>query len=240
MKSLIRLDISLVQKGIARSQNEALGIIMAGKVMVDGQVIIKAGTRVSSEAVITVAERMFVSRGGVKLRHAIIEFGLQIDGMVALDIGASTGGFTDCLLTRGAKRVYAVDVGKGLLDYKIRTDCRVGVLEKTNARYPFVLPKLVDLVVMDVSFISLEKVIPNCREHMKEGGLLVSLVKPQFEALKIDVPRGGVVKDANVHSKVLGKFITWAIAQGFRFRNLTTSPLRGASGNREFLVLLQC
>jgi len=215
-------------------------LIMAGRVRVEGRTIDKPGFQVKGDESIAIkGGRPFVSRGGIKLEHALSEFSIPVSGLVALDIGASTGGFTHCLLLRGARRVYAVDVGRGQLDYRLRVDPRVVVMEGLNARYPFSLPERAGLVVVDVSFISLEKVAPRGLEHLEYGGWLIALVKPQFEARRDQVGKGGLIKDPGIHAQVLGKFIAWAIGLGFRFRGLTPSPILGATGNREFFVLLQ-
>lgn len=235
-----RLDLQLVERGLAPSREQAQALIMAGKVRVDGQPARKAGIAVALDAALMVeGRRPFVSRGGQKLAHALDAFGLDVAGLAALDVGASTGGFTDCLLQRGARRVYAVDVGYGQLDYSLRQDVRVTVMERLNAHHPFVLPEAVDLATVDVSFISATKVLPNALPHLREGGWLIVLVKPQFEAGREQVGRGGVVRDPQVHAQVLGRFIAWAVAQGLRLRGLTGSPILGAEGNREFLVQLE-
>ena len=187
------------------------------------------------EAKATPLVRLFAG----ELAHALDEFGLSPQGMVALDLGASTGGFTDCLLQRGAQRVYALDVGHGQLDYRLRQDARVVVMEKRNAHYPFELPEPVDLVTIDVSFISLKLVIPQALGHLRAGRCLVALVKPQFEAPRHDVGRGGVIKDPQVHAQVLAKAIVWAVENGLRLRNLCASPILGDAGNKEFFLLLQ-
>ncbi|MDA1128457.1 MAG: TlyA family RNA methyltransferase, partial [Chloroflexi bacterium] len=167
------------------------------------------------------------------------EFQIDVTGLTALDVGASTGGFTDCLLQRGVQRVYAVDVGHGQMDYGLRQDPRVTVLEKINARYPFELPEMVDLVTMDVSFISLKLVAPEAARHLNPGRYIAALVKPQFEAPREQVGRGGVIKDPKVHAAVLGKMVNWAVGQGLRVRNICRSPIQGDAGNREFFILLQ-
>jgi 23S rRNA (cytidine1920-2'-O)/16S rRNA (cytidine1409-2'-O)-methyltransferase len=158
--------------------------------------------------------------------------------VVALDVGASTGGFTHCLLQRGARRVYALDAGYGQLDYRLRQDPRVVSLERVNARYPFPLEEDVDLATVDVSFISITRVLPSVSSHLRRGGLIVGLVKPQFEARRAEVGRGGVVRDPRVHARVLGRVIAWAISNGFRLRDLVPSPITGDRGNREYFVLL--
>jgi len=213
---------------------------MAGAVVVDGQVATKPGFLVDEGLAITILEPPpYVSRGGVKLEYALEHFQLDVDSKVVADIGASTGGFTDCLLKRGANRVYAIDVGYGQLDYRLRQDPRVVVLERVNARYPISLPEKIDLATIDVSFISLEKVIPSVTKLVKDGGCLLVLVKPQFEAKKREVGKRGVIKQPMVHARVLGRFVAWVIAQRFRLGGLVASPILGASGNKEFFALLQ-
>lgn len=230
----------LVERGLAQSSEKARALILAGEVLADERAISKPGTLVGEDATIRLLEKPpFVSRGGIKLAHALDHFHLDVSSLVALDIGASTGGFTDCLLKRGASRVYAVDVGYGQLDYRLRADPRVVVMERVNARYPFPLPESVDLATIDLSFISLEKVAPNVAKWVKQGGRMICLIKPQFEARRGEVKRGGLVKDPLVHARVLGRFISWAIARGFRIGGLTPSPILGASGNREFFILLK-
>jgi 23S rRNA (cytidine1920-2'-O)/16S rRNA (cytidine1409-2'-O)-methyltransferase len=179
----------------------------------------------------------YVGRGGEKLEHALGAFALAVRGLVALDVGASTGGFTDCLLQHGAARVYAVDVSYGQLDYRLRQDARVVVLERTNIRDLEELPEKPDLATVDVSFIGLEKVLPAVVRLLRPGGRIVALVKPQFQARRREVAKGGVVKDPLVHAAVLGRVVAWAAGHGLRFGGLTTSPLRGPAGNREFFAL---
>ncbi|MBM2825090.1 MAG: TlyA family methyltransferase [Dehalococcoidales bacterium] len=235
-----RLDSLLVEKGLAESQAQAQALIMAGEVMVDGRAIIKAGTPVSEEAVITiVAAPPFVSRGGLKLDYALDRFGIDVSARVVADIGASTGGFTDCLLKRGASRVYAIDVGYGQLDYRLRQDARVVVMERVNARYPVTLPEKVDLATIDVSFISVTRIIPAVAQLLKEDGYLVVLIKPQFEARRAEVEKGGVIKSSQLHARILGRFVAWMLEHNFRLGGLTASPILGAAGNREFLVLVK-
>ncbi|HLB28093.1 MAG TPA: TlyA family RNA methyltransferase [Dehalococcoidales bacterium] len=236
----LRLDTLLVEKGLAESRAKAQALIMAGKVSVDGKEVTKAGTLVPEDAVISIAEPPpFVGRGGLKLDYALDQFQLDVLGKVAADIGASTGGFTDCLLKRGASRVYAIDVGYGQLDYRLRQDKRVVVMERVNARYPLTLPEKVDLATIDVSFISVEKIIPSVAQVLKPGGYLVVLIKPQFEAKREEVGKGGVIKQPSLHALVMGRFIAWVVRQGFRLSGLVASPVLGASGNREFLILLR-
>ncbi|MBI4285738.1 MAG: TlyA family RNA methyltransferase [Chloroflexi bacterium] len=239
-RTRLRIDNLLVQKGLVESRAKAQALIMAGEVTVDGKTVVKPGTLIAGEAEIAILQPPpFVSRGGLKLCAALNEFRLDVSGKVAADIGASTGGFTDCLLQRGASRVYAVDVGYGQLDYRLRRDPRVVVMEGVNARYPFALPDKVDLATLDLSFISVTKVIPTVAALLKDEGYLIVLVKPQFEARRDEVGKGGIIKDPLVHARVLGRFIAWLIADKFRLRGLTTSPILGTSGNREFFVLLK-
>jgi len=230
----------LVDRGLVESRAKAQALIMAGEVSVDGQTIIKPGTLVAEGAAITVIEPPpFVSRGGVKLDYALECFQLDVTSKIAADIGASTGGFTDCLLQRGAGRVYAVDVGYGQLDYRLRRDKRVVVLERVNARYPISLPEKVDLATMDLSFISVEKVIPSVAKLLKDNGYLIVLLKPQFEARRSEVGKGGIVRQPVVHARVLGRFIAWMVNHGFRLGGLVASPILGAEGNMEFFLLLR-
>ncbi len=236
----IRLDRLLVEKGLAESREKAQALVMAGQVLVGDRMAAKAGHLVDQDETITIKERLpYVSRGGIKLAHALEQFQLPISGKVALDVGASTGGFTDCLLQRGAQRVYALDVGYGQLDYRLRSDPRVVVMERVNARYPFTLPGPVDLATVDVSFISLTKVIPSVREHLKPEGYIVALLKPQFEAERSEVGKGGVIKDPAVQARILGRFVLWVVEQRIRLRGLTPSPILGDKGNREFFCLLE-
>ncbi|MBI2906248.1 MAG: TlyA family RNA methyltransferase [Chloroflexi bacterium] len=235
-----RIDGLLVERGFVETREKAKALLMAGDVYIGDTAVLKPGTLVEDDAAIRVREGLpFVSRGGLKLCHALDEFPISVASVVALDVGASTGGFTDCLLQRGALRVYALDVGYGQLDYKLRIDPRVVVMERVNAHYPFTLPEKVDVATLDVSFISLEKVLPNVLEWVKEGGDLIVLVKPQFEAGRAQVGKGGLVKDPAVHAQVVGRIINWAIKQGLRLGGLAPSPILGASGNREFLVFLR-
>jgi len=222
------------------SRAKAQALIMAGEVSVEGKTIIKAGTLVAEEVVITIRQPPpFVSRGGIKLDYAFDRFQLDVTSKVAADIGASTGGFTDCLLQRGASRVYAVDVGYGQLDYRLRQEKRVVVLERVNARYPIALPEKVDLATLDLSFISVEKVIPSVARLLKDDGYLVVLLKPQFEAQRSEVGKGGIVRQPVVHARVLGRFIAWVTGHGFRLGGLVASPILGAEGNMEFFLLLR-
>ena len=235
-----RIDVLLVERGLAPTRENAQALLMAGHVTVKQQPVTKAGTLVDVESDMAVKEQLrYVGRGGEKMAGALNDFGIDPTGMVVLDVGASTGGFTDCLLQRGATKSYALDVGKGQIHNKLIQDPRVVVIEGVNARNPFDLPELVDIGVADVSFISLRLVVPEMVKHLKTSAYLVLLVKPQFEAERGEVGKGGIVRDGFVHARVLGRFTSWAIGQGYRLRGLTTSPLIGDAGNKEFFVLLQ-
>jgi 23S rRNA (cytidine1920-2'-O)/16S rRNA (cytidine1409-2'-O)-methyltransferase len=234
-----RLDNLLVTRELAENQKIAQALIMAGEVSVSGKVITKPGTLVDESAELKLAEKLpYVSRGGIKLAHALDEFKLDVTFLTAIDIGASTGGFTDCLLQRSAKRVYAIDVGYGQLAYKLRQDPRVVVMERVNAHYPFSLPEKVNMATIDLSFISVTQVIPNVIDHLTPPGYIIVLFKPQFEALRKEVGKGGIIKDPQVHALVLGRFIVWAINHDLRLRGLVASPILGAEGNKEFLIFL--
>lgn len=212
---------------------------MAGAVTVAGRVVDKPGSPVPEAAAVSVQHRpRYVSRGGEKLERALDAFGLDVTGLVAADIGASTGGFTDCLLQRGAARVYAVDVGYGQLDWKLRSDPRVVVLERTNARHLTALPEPADLATVDASFISLRLLLPPIGRLLKPGGAVVALVKPQFEAGREQVGKGGVVRDPEIHRAVLRDLAEWGERESFGVRALTVSPLKGPAGNVEFLALV--
>jgi len=232
-----RLDRLLVERGLAESRAQAQRLIMAGAVRVAGMVVDKPGHRVATGAPIEVAARpRFVSRGGEKLEAALRRFGLDVRGWVAADVGASTGGFTDCLLQRGAARVYAIDVGYGQLAWRLRNDPRVVVMERTNARYLERLPEPVDLVTVDVSFISLRLILPRAVGWLKPKGQVIALIKPQFEAGRREVGKGGVVRDPAVHRAVLERVLTAAADLGLGLRGLMPSPLLGPAGNVEFLA----
>ena len=228
----------MVQRGLAESCEKARVAILAGDVLVHGEPVLRAAATVAEDAQIELAAaRRYVGRGGEKLEHALRAFALDVSGLVALDVGASTGGFTDCLLQQGAVRVYAVDVGYGQFDYRLRQDPRVVVLERTNIRELTELPEAPHVATIDVSFIGLEKVLPSVVRLLKPGGRIVALVKPQFQARRSEVRKGGVVKDSLVHAAVLGRMVAWAAGHGLRFGGLSTSPLRGPAGNKEFFVL---
>jgi len=232
-----RLDSLLVARGLAVNRSKAQAMIMAGEVTVNGSLLTKAGYLISEDAEISLKEKLpYVSRGGLKLQHALKEFGIDVSGLDCLDVGASTGGFTDCLLQNAAERVYALDVGHGQIDYRLRQDDRVIVIEKVNAHYPFDLPGKVSLATVDVSFISVTSVIPNILPHLKADGELVVLFKPQFEADRKEVGKGGVIRDPEVHARCIGRFITWMNGNSWSLLNLTSSPISGADGNIEFLM----
>ena len=235
-----RLDVLLVDKGLAENTEKARALVMAGQVLVDDRPAPKAGTLIDDSLALQVAQRSrYVGRGGEKLEHGLQSFDLDPSGLVAADIGASTGGFTDCLLQHGAERVYAVDVGRGQLDYGLRNDPRVVVMEGVNARGLQPLPERVGLVTADVSFISLTLVLPPARNLFAEAGSIVALFKPQFEAAKDEVPRGGVIRDPLQRSTLIGRFVGWCVRNGFRIVDLAASPISGAGGNLEFLFWLK-
>lgn len=239
MGEKVRLDLLLVQRGLVETREKAQALVLAGEVLVDGKPATKAGQSYPADAAVEVKRPLpYVSRGGLKLERALDEFEIDPSGVVALDVGASTGGFTDCLLKRGARRVYAVDVGYNQLDWRLRQDERVVSMERTNIRSLESLPEPVDAVVSDVSFISLTLALPPAVRLLKPGGWIVALVKPQFEAGKGQVGKGGVVRDPAVHRAVLVKVLLWARAAGLAVRGATPSPVRGPAGNVEFLVWL--
>lgn len=234
-----RLDLLLVERGLAPSREQAQALVMAGSVTIDGEAANKAGMSVSEDCDLAVtAPSRYVSRGGLKLERALEAFDLDVTGLVAVDVGASTGGFTDCLLQHGASRVYAVDVGYGQLDWRLRTDPRVVVIERTNIRHLATLPEPAGLATIDASFISLRLVLPPSARLLGPGGWIVALVKPQFEAGRGNVGKGGVVRDPEVHRDVLLRLAEWCATEGFGFRNLAVSPIRGPAGNVEFLALV--
>ena len=237
-----RLDVLLVQLGLANSRELAKAYIMAGNVYVDGQKEDKAGTKVAVNADIEVkgSQMKYVSRGGYKLEKAINEFGVQLEGKICLDIGASTGGFTDCMLQNGASKVYAIDVGYGQFAWKLRQDERVVCLEKTNVRYVTheQVPDEGDFASIDVSFISLTKVLPAVLGVLGPAGQLVCLIKPQFEAGREKVGKKGVVRDINVHREVIEMIVNYVRAQNLGILALDFSPIKGPEGNIEYLIYL--
>ena len=242
MKIKKRLDVLLVEQGYADNRTKAQAIIMSGMVYVNGQKADKPGTSFEETVDIEVrgAACPYVSRGGLKLEKALRDFGVKPEGYVCSDSGASTGGFTDCLLQQGAKKVFAIDVGYGQLDWKIRSDPRVVVMERTNVRYvtPEQLGEPLDLSVIDVSFISLKIVLPVVKTFLKDSGQVVCLIKPQFEAGKEKVGKKGVVRDPETHKEVLDNFLALAKDTGFSVLGLTFSPVKGPEGNIEFLAHL--
>ncbi len=255
-----RLDVLLVERGLAESRAKAQALIMAGQVRVDGQTALKAAALIEPSATLTIdSGPRFVSRGGEKLDAALEAFAIDVNGSICADVGASTGGFTDCLLQRGAAKVYAIDVGKGILHWKLRNDPRVVVMEETNARFIDSLPEQVSLVTIDASFISLKILLPVVKKWLaplhlppflqKMGGVprpkgvgeggIIALIKPQFEAGKKDVSRGdGVIRDPEIHKQVLLDVLAFAQSESFGLRGLIKSPLLGPKGNVEFLVWL--
>lgn len=236
-----RLDILVCQKGLVQSREKAKSLIMAGDVFVDSQRVDKAGSMVDVNSNIEIkAKSEFVSRGGYKLKKAVTEFNIELKDKNCLDIGASTGGFTDCMLQNGAKHVVSIDVGYGQFDYSLRIDDRVTCMERTNIRYVTadMLPYMADFAAVDVSFISLTKVLPVIRSLMNENYEIVCLIKPQFEAGKENVGKNGVVRDGEVQTEVIMNVIDYAKKNGFKIKKLDFSPIKGPKGNIEFLLYL--
>ena len=238
-----RLDVRLVKRGLAPSREKAKTMIMEGNVFVENQREDKAGATFDTEAEITVKGNTlkYVSRGGLKLEKAMTHFGITLEGKVCMDIGASTGGFTDCMLQNGAVKVYSVDVGYGQFAWKLRQDPRVVCMEKTNIRYvtPADIDDVLDFASVDVSFISLTKVLIPARELLRDGGEMVCLIKPQFEAGREKVGKKGVVRDKAVHEEVVERIIEFASQNGFFVKNLEYSPIKGPEGNIEYLVYIR-
>ena len=237
-----RLDILVLEKGLAKSRQKSRSLIMAGCILVDDHPVDKPGTMVAETAIIVNrgTDLPFVSRGGLKLEQAISSLDLDVTGYVCLDVGASTGGFTDCLLQHGASRVYAIDVGYGQLDWKLRQDPRVIVIERTNIRYVTeeLLPEPFDLISIDVSFISLKIVVPVVKKFLKQNGKMLALIKPQFEVGKGQVGKGGVVKDPALHESVITELSAFFSDLGFMVGPVVPSPVLGAKGNKEFIMYL--
>lgn len=234
-----RLDKLLVERNLVESRSRAQRLIMAGEVLVNDRVMTKAGMQVPVDAAIKIRERMpYVGRGGYKLAGALDEFQFDPTGMIVADVGASTGGFTDVLLQRGAARVYAIDVGYGQLAWKLRQDPRVVVMERTNARHLTSLPERVDLAVIDASFISLRLLLPAVQQWLKAHGDVIALVKPQFEAGREQVGKGGVIRDPAIHRQVLADIIDWSRRHDWRVVGVTASSIRGPAGNVEFFLWL--
>jgi 23S rRNA (cytidine1920-2'-O)/16S rRNA (cytidine1409-2'-O)-methyltransferase len=235
-----RLDKLLVERGLAPTRAKAQAFILAGEVRVNGQTADKAGMAVPLDAVIEMSAAMpYASRGGFKLAEALERFALDVNGRVCADVGACTGGFTDVLLQNGAARVYAIDVGYGQLDWKVRQDERVVVMERTNVRYVESLPEPIHFICIDVSFISLKLVLPVVQRWLAAGADIVALIKPQFEAGRGQVGKGGIVKDTAVHRQVLVDLLNWATAANLHPAGLIRSPITGSEGNVEFLVWLR-
>ena len=243
MKIRERLDKIIVDRGLVKSRDRARALIMAGNVWVDGRPVTKAGLCVNPDADVAVKESdiPFVSRGGLKLEAALDSFGLDPSGKIAMDIGCSTGGFTDCLLKRGARKVYAIDVGYGQLDWSLRQDPRVILHEKTNIRHfaRDLIPDTIDLVVIDVSFISLTLVLPRAHEFLRNGGDVLALVKPQFEVGKGMVEKGGIVRDEAKRLAAVRRICEFAEASGLSVIGTCDSPITGQKGNREYFIHLR-
>ena len=243
MSGKTRLDVLLVERGLQETRQKAQATIMSGLVYVDGRKVDKAGTAVPDDARLEVrgSALRYVSRGGLKLEKAISAFRLSLDGAICADIGASTGGFTDCMLQNGAAKVYAVDVGYGQLDWKLRNDARVVCMERTNARYldREQIPDELDFASVDVSFISLRLILPAVPDLLQAGGHVACLIKPQFEAGREKVGKKGVVRDPAVHLEVLEQFLQNAKESGFTVLDITYSPIRGPEGNIEYLGYLE-
>lgn len=236
----LRLDLLVVERGLAETRARAQALILGGGIHVDGRVVTKPSTPVDSSVSLSLAREPlpYVSRGGIKLRHALDHFNVSTLEMIAADIGASTGGFTDVMLQAGAKRVYAIDVGYGQLAWSLRNDPRVVVMERTNARHLQALPELVDVVAVDVSFISLRHILPAVRRLLRPNGQAIILIKPQFEAGRVQVGKKGVVRDPLVRADVIRRVLAFAREEGFAVEGLERSPIVGPAGNVEFLALL--
>jgi 23S rRNA (cytidine1920-2'-O)/16S rRNA (cytidine1409-2'-O)-methyltransferase len=236
----IRLDKLLLERGMVATRAKARGLIMAGQVRVDGLIADKSGKQVGSDVDVEITPGVrFVSRGGIKLAAALKQMRLDVNGLVCADVGVSTGGFTDCMLKRGAERVYAIDVGKGVVHWGLRNHPRVVLMEQTNARTLLDLPEKVELVTIDASFISLRLLLPTAvRWLWPNSGRILTLIKPQFEAGRAQVSKGGVVRSARVHSQVLRDVLRFTLSIGLHPEALIQSPLRGPAGNVEFLSLL--
>jgi 23S rRNA (cytidine1920-2'-O)/16S rRNA (cytidine1409-2'-O)-methyltransferase len=240
--SKIRLDLRMVQEGSVASRSLAQKLIMAGQVKVNDSTANKPSDMVdANDRIVLTQEPRFVSRGGEKLEKALSSFSMEnLTGFVCADVGASTGGFTDCLLQHGAAKVYAIDVGYGVLEWKIRNDHRVVVMEKTNARYVMDLPEKLDLVTIDASFISLQVLLPVTKNWIKPQGMIIALIKPQFEAGRKDAAKGGgVIRDRAIHRKVLERTLRFVEGDGFNVEGLIQSPITGPKGNVEFLIQLK-
>jgi 23S rRNA (cytidine1920-2'-O)/16S rRNA (cytidine1409-2'-O)-methyltransferase len=238
-----RIDLILVERGLISNRQRAQAVIMAGQVRIGGRVVDKPGTPVSEDAEIDIAgeDHPYASRGGVKLEGALKGYGIDVSGCVCLDIGASTGGFTDCLLRSGARRVYAVDVGYGQLAWRLRQDPRVILIERMNIRHmpPAAIPEPVDLITIDVSFISLKIVVPAALRFLAKSGHILALIKPQFEVGKGKVGKGGVVKDPAQHAQVIADLDPYFRSLGLDCSKAIPSPIEGPKGNKEFFMLMK-
>jgi len=236
----LRLDRLLVERGLVASRERGQALILAGQVLINGQKVEKAGSLVPGDADIRIlgGQMPYVSRGGLKLEKALREFTIEVNGRIAVDVGASTGGFTDCLLQHGAKKVYAVDVGYGQMAWKIRQDPRVVVIERTNIRDidPVLIPEKADIVVIDTSFISLEKVIPSVLQFLNRGAGIIALIKPQFEVGKKQVGKGGIVRDETAREATKDRIVAFVEEQGFVVKGVIQSPITGQDGNVEYLM----
>ncbi|HDD35663.1 MAG TPA: TlyA family RNA methyltransferase [Candidatus Desulfofervidus auxilii] len=243
MGQKVRLDRLLLEKGLARSRERAKALILSGQVLVNKKIVDKAGTLVNKTSLIELksSDHPYVSRGGIKLEAAIKEFKINVKDKVALDVGASTGGFTDCLLKHGAKKVYAVDVGYGLLDWQLRQDKRVTVIERQNIRYlpKEKIPEPIDIVTIDVSFISVKKVIPKIIEFLRKNGEIIVLIKPQFEVGKNKVGKGGIVRDEKLQRKAVSEILEFCQKIGLQVIGVIPSPILGAKGNQEYLAYIK-
>ncbi|MBF0209690.1 MAG: TlyA family RNA methyltransferase [Desulfamplus sp.] len=245
----IRLDTLLIERGLIQSRERARAVIMAGNVLINGVPVDKAGTKVNAEAAISFkgsdkngyGDIPYVSRGGVKLAKALSNFQIDVTGMVCLDIGASTGGFTDCLIQAGASKVYAVDVGYGQIDWKLRQNPKVVVVERTNIRYmPYeTIGQSVDLITVDTSFISLKLVVPSAEKFMKPDTLTLALIKPQFEAGKDRVGKGGVVRDNIIRDEIVKEVELFFRERGYEIGGVIESPIKGQKGNVEFIISMR-
>lgn len=243
MSEKMRLDVAVFERGLAETREKAKAMVMAGSVYLNGQKSLKGGTAVKETDIIEVkgAVNPYVSRGGLKLHKAVASFELDLKDCICMDIGASTGGFTDCMLANGAKKVYAIDVGYGQLAWKLRTDERVVNLERTNFRYVTheQIPEEIDFASVDVSFISLKIILPVMHTLLKDGGRSVCLIKPQFEAGKENIGKKGVVRDKNVHADVIAEITGFAAQNGFKVIDVDFSPIKGPEGNIEYLMFIE-
>jgi 23S rRNA (cytidine1920-2'-O)/16S rRNA (cytidine1409-2'-O)-methyltransferase len=240
MPHAISLKTLVITKGLAPDEPTAERMILAGEILLNGQIMDKPGMLIAAETQLSLKPKMpYVGRGGLKLQHALETFKIDVTDMTAADVGASTGGFTHCLLKQGAERVYAIDVGRGQLDEKLRKNPRVVNMEKTNARELSALPECVNLVTIDVSFISLKTILPVIIRWMKPNGMIITLIKPQFESPRKLVPKGGVIEDSALRERIVQKVVENAEALGLQCLGLTPSPIKGHDGNEEWLAYFQ-